>query len=111
MDKLTTYRHILQQSILHHAEYAPSHGQIQTLPVCDTDHDNYLLVDTGWDATGRVHAVAFHARLHDGKVWIEWDGTEPSITEELVEAGIPTEDIVLAFYTPERRALTPFAVG
>ncbi|MGH9942152.1 MAG: element excision factor XisI family protein [Pyrinomonadaceae bacterium] len=31
----------------------------------------------------------FHLRLRDGKVWVEWDGAEPSITQELLDAGIP----------------------
>lgn len=105
MDKLNNYRHIIQQVVARHAELVPGHGQIETMPICDTTHDNYLLVDVGWDKTGRVHAIVFHGHLRDGKVWVEWDGAKPSITQELLEAGIPKEDIVLAFYRPERRAL------
>lgn len=109
MDKLDTYRQIVQQIVSRHAELTPSHGQIETIPICDVAHDNYLLMDIGWDRTGRVHAVVFHARLRDGKIWIEWDGAEPSMAQELLEAGVPKEDIVLAFYRPERRVLTEFA--
>jgi hypothetical protein len=82
MDKLVTYRRIIQKIVAHHAQYTPSHGQIETLPICDETHDNYLLMDLGWARTGRVHAVAFHLRLRDGKIWIEWDGTEPGIAQE-----------------------------
>ena len=45
-------------------------------------------MDTGWDKTGRVHAVVFHLRIIEGKVWIEWDGTERGITEELLNLGV-----------------------
>jgi len=110
MDKLDAYRRILQQIVGRHAEYLPSHGQIETMPIADTSRDQYLLMDVGWDRTGRVHAVVFHLRIHDGKVWVEWDGTEQGVTQELLDAGIPKEDIVLAFYRPERRSFTEFAV-
>ena len=110
MDKVDHYRQIIQQIIAHHAEYTPSHGKIETLPICDTKQDNYLLLDVGWDQTGRVYSVIFHLSLREAKVWIERDGLEAGIARELLEAGIPKEDIVLAFYRPERRALIDFAV-
>jgi hypothetical protein len=73
--------------------------------------DNYLLLDAGWDHTGRVHAIVFHLRIRGDRVWVEWDGTEGGIVEELIEAGIPKSDIVLGFYRPERRMLTEFAAA
>ncbi len=97
MDKLSQYREILRDTIKRHARFTPSHGVIESLPICDVEGDQYLLMDVGWDATGRVHAVSLHLRLRDGKVWIEWDGTEPGIAVELIEAGIPESDIVAAF--------------
>lgn len=111
MDKLETYQQIIQKIVGKHAQYKPSHGQIETVQVCDLECDNYLLLDVGWDRTGRVHAVVFHLRIREGKIWIEWDGTEHGITRELLEAGILKEDIVLGFYRPERRAITGFSVA
>jgi len=46
-----------------------------------------------------------------GKIWIERDGTEEGVAEEFIRAGGPREDIVLAFYRPERRRITEFAVA
>jgi hypothetical protein len=40
-------------------------------------------------------------------VWIQSDGTEYGIADELEAAGIPKHDIVLAFHRPEDRALLP----
>jgi hypothetical protein len=111
VDKLSHYRHITKQVLSQHAEYAPSHGQIETIPVFDESHDQYLLVDVGWERTGRMHAVVLHVRLKESKAWIEQDGTESGITQELLQAGVPKADIVLGFYRPERRAMTEFAVA
>lgn len=111
MDKLTHYRSLIKQILLHHAEYPPGLGQIESLPVFDDQNNQYFLVDFGWDRTGRVHSVILHLRLKNNKVWIERDGLEEGIAPELLEAGIPKEDIVLAFYRPERRAITEFAIA
>ncbi|MBC8232944.1 XisI protein [bacterium] len=111
MDKSVRYRNIVKQLLIRHAKHLPHQGQIKTIPICDVEKDNYLLMDIGWDRTGRVHAVAFHLQIQDGKIWVEWDGTENGITNELLAAGVPKEDIVLGFYRPERRALTEFAVA
>jgi hypothetical protein len=111
MDRLTEYRSIVKHLPAQHAEQIPSIGQVGTATVFDDQSDNYALVDYGWDPAGRVHAVVIHVRLHRSKVWIEVDNTEDGIAQELVEAGIPAHDIVLAFYRPERRKLTEFAVA
>jgi hypothetical protein len=52
-----------------------------------------------------------HLRLDRSKVWIEADNTEEGVADELVAAGVPPQDIVLAFYRPERRRLSEFAVA
>jgi hypothetical protein len=111
MDKLSHYRDIVKQVLAQHAEYVPSHGQIETIPIFDERNEHYLLLDLGWDRTGRVYSTVLHVRLRDDKVWVEKDGTETGIAQELLEAGVPKEDIVLGFYRPERRALTDFAVA
>jgi len=111
MDKLDKYRQIIVSVVKKHAQYKPSHGQIEALYICDQESDNYLLMDTGWDKTGRVHAVVFHLRIIDGKIYIEWDGTERGITGELLELGVGKDDIILGFIRPEYRQFTDFSVA
>lgn len=111
MDKLTNYRNTIKAVLSRHAEQTPSIGQITTTPVFDDQNDNYMVVDLGWDPTGRVHAVILHLHLLNEKVWVEVDETETGIAQELLDAGIPKQDIVLGFFRPERRKLTEFAVA
>ncbi len=111
MDKLEQYRCIIKDILEKHAKFRPSHGQIETAAIYDPIHDHYLLMGIGWDRTGRVHDIAFHMRIQEGKIWIEWDGTEYGVAQELIDAGVPKEDIVLAFYHPENRARTEFTVA
>jgi hypothetical protein len=57
----------------------------------------------------RIHGTTLYVRLHHGKIWIEDDMTEEGIATDLVQAGVPKEDIALAFYTPAERQFTEFA--
>jgi len=49
--------------------------------------------------------------LHNNKIYIEEDLTEDGIATNLLVAGVPREDIVLAFHPPEMRPYTEFAVA
>lgn len=111
MAKLENYRNLIIDRLQKHAQYQPSHGKIEPLLVCDPITDNYLLLDTGWDRTGRVHSVVLHLRIVGEKIWIESDGTERGIALELLELQIPKEDIVLGFIRPKSRHLTDFYVA
>jgi hypothetical protein len=81
------------------------------VPFIDREHDNYGLIDVGWSHSGRIHAIIFHLRIAAGKIWVEWDGIEMSVAQELVDAGIPKEDIVLGFQRPKRPTMTGFAIA
>jgi len=47
----------------------------------------------------------------NGKIWIQRDGTEYGIANELVAAGIPKNKIVLAFHPEDVRQYTDFAIA
>src|SRR5215470_10427840 len=99
MDKLERYRQIVRRLVEEYASYKPSHGQIQTEAIVDPAHDHYEVMHVGWDGPGgqrRVHGAVVHLDIIGGKVWVQYDGTSRPVAEELVAAGIPREDIVLA---------------
>lgn len=53
-----------------------------------------------------VHSCLVHFDIIDGKVWVQRDDTEDGVTEELVAAGIPKEQIVLGFHPVDVRPYT-----
>ena len=106
LEKLAHYREILQQVVEKHAQMSPRNVQVESVPICDPVYDNYLLMSIGWHGLRRAHNILFHFRLKEGKVWIEWDGIEYGIAHDLLNAGIPKEDIVLTFYGREPIPLT-----
>lgn len=111
MDRAEHYRMIVRRILEEYARYKPSHGSIDTELIVDEQRDHYELMHVGWDGPRRVHGCVIHLDIRDGKVWVQYDGTNRPVAEELVEAGIPREDIVLGFHPAEVRHHTAFAVG
>ena len=77
----------------------------------DNESDRYLLVILGRDNGRRAHGCLVHIDIINGKVWMQHDGTEYGIANELVDAGVPKNHIVLGFRSPEIRKHTEFAVA
>jgi hypothetical protein len=111
MDRLDEYRRIIRELIQRYAQYKPARGDVQIEVIFDPTNDHYELVHAGWNGIYRIHGSVIHIDLRDGKVWIQHDGTEDGIAEELVAAGIPRNHIVLAFKPPDVRQHTGFAVA
>ncbi len=111
MDPCQGYRDIVRALIAEHASCKPSHGQIRTEAVVDAEHDHYEVLHVGWDGGRRVHGTVIHIDIIEGKLWIQHNGTDCRIGEELVAAGIPREAIVLGFQPPEVRKHTGSGVG
>ena len=109
MDKLEQYRNYIQQIIKRHGKNPPSHGNIELQTLFDKEHDHYQLVCAGWHNKLREYGCIMHLDIkEDGKIWIQHDGTEVGVATELVELGVPKEDIVLAYHSPFRRQFTGY---
>ena len=68
-------------------------------------------MNLGWQKGDRVNGPTVYVRIREGKFWIEEDWTEEGIATDLMRAGVPKTDIVLAFHEPKIRELTGFAVA
>ncbi len=111
MAKLEQYRTFVKQLIKQYGAYKPSYGDIDVETVFDTEHDHYELINVGWHQDQRIRGAVLHIDIKNGKIWIQHDGTERGVANDLVEWGVPKEDIVLAFHAPYRRQFTGFAVN
>jgi hypothetical protein len=109
MDQVNRYREILRQIVTQYAGWGGSRADIRNEAVIATDHDHYEVMSVGWQGRHRVHGSVLHLDIIDGKVWIQHDGTNRPVADELLAAGIPREDIVLGFQPPDLRKYTDFA--
>ncbi len=62
-------------------------------------------------STRRRPGCLLHLYIVNGKIWIQRDGTEDGVALELEEAGVPREDIVLAWHPPHLRPYTDYAAA
>ncbi len=111
MDRVETYRTIIKDIIRKYAEIKPAIGEIEAEAIFDETSDHYELMYTGWEKHRRVHGCVLHIDIRGGKVWIQHDGIEGGVAGELLEAGIPRENIVLGFKPETVRPYTDFAVA
>ncbi len=57
------------------------------------------------------HHCIIHLDIRIEKIWIFNNSTEHDIAADLVDLGVPKQDIVLGFYPPFMREMSDYGVG
>lgn len=113
MERLEQYRQAIRQLLAAHASFEQnnSDAEIESQLIFDTEHDHYQLLDIGWEDLKRVYNCFIHLDIKNGKIWIQRNMTEADLAEELVEMGVPKEDIVLGLHPIYKRPYTGYGVA
>lgn len=111
MEKVEQNRQIIQELLQAYGNIKANNEEVEAEILFDMGRDRYQVVHVGWSNKRRVYGCILHLDIKNGKIWIQHDGTEGGIANELVERGVPKQDIVLAFHSPFKRQFTEFAVG
>lgn len=113
MDKLEKYRQFIKEILTDHAQisHLNDNDTIKAELIFDSEHDHYQLAYVGWQGDKRVFGPVMHFDIEDGKIWIQYNGTEDAVAQRLVEMGVPHSDIVIGFHSTFKRQFTPYAVG
>lgn len=111
MDKLAQYRTYLKKLLTKHSSIKSKATDIETELLFDTDHDHYQLMRVGWKGLTRVYYTVLHFDIKDGKIWLQQNTTDIDVGQELIDMGIPKEDIVLGLHPPYKRPYTGYGVA
>jgi XisI protein len=113
MERIEQYRQAIRQLLTNHASFQEcySSSEIECQLIFDTEHDHYQLLDIGWEELKRVYNCFIHLNIKAGKIWIQRNMTETDLAQELLEMGIPKEDIVLGLHPDYKRPLTGYGVA
>ena len=111
MEKLAQYQKFVQNLLSRYVECQPTQKQTEIQAVFDTVRNHYQIMHVGWQGNRWVHSCSVHVDIKDGKSWIQWNGTEDDSAQELIELGVPKNDIVIGSHAPYMRQLTEFVVG
>jgi hypothetical protein len=111
MDQLTLYRQHIQKILEHHRQIDPKVEGVETYTIFDTVNDHYQVMSVGWEDGSRIYGCLIHVDIKDNKIWIQYDGTEYAIANELIDLGISPQAIVVAYHAPYARKYTEFAIS
>jgi XisI protein len=109
--KVEGYRAVIKQLLSQYASYKPSYGEVEVETVFDGEQDRYLVLAVGWDHKQRVYGCSIHLDIKDHKIWIQVNNTELDIGQDLVNMGVPKEDIVVGFQPPYMRQFSGYAIA
>lgn len=93
MDTLSQYSEIIEKILRDYAKIPYSYGNLERRLLIDHQSNNYALITQGWQNTKRVHGCLIHVEIINHKIWIQRDGTEDGITDELIAAGVFLKNI------------------
>jgi hypothetical protein len=90
MDTLTnqTLEEAITKVLQDYLEFLGNDPDSEIELIIDQDKTHYLLVEIGWQNDPRIYGTLIHIDLIKNKIWIQQDGTEEGIANELVKQGI-----------------------
>lgn len=105
MDQLTKYRELIKQVLTDYVALTrrAKPSGLESHLLMDDVRGHYMWLKLAWEHGRRVQYIAVYVRLCDGRFCIEEDWTEDGIATDLLRAGVPKEDIVMAFNAPESK--------
>ncbi len=111
MAKTDEYGQIVRDILTEYSQIKAANEEVEAELIFDLVRNRYQLVHVGWSRKQRIYGCVLHLDIHDDKIWIQHDGTEVGIANELVARGIPKHDIIIGFHSPFKRQFTEFAVN
>ncbi|MEG3845258.1 XisI protein [Microcoleus sp. herbarium14] len=112
MERIEEYRQFIRQLLTTHATPEQnSDSDVECQLVFDREQDHYQILDVGWEGYKRIYNCFIHLDIKGGKIWIQRNMTEADLGQELVEMGVPKEDIVLGLHPPYKRPYTGYGVA
>jgi hypothetical protein len=107
----SSYAIVIEQVLCQCAQLYAIPQRSRTLLAFDRDHGQFVLIDEGWEGYRRIHSTWAHVELRDGQILVHEDGSEVGIANLLIAAGVPHDDIILAFRAPLKPSTITFAAA
>jgi hypothetical protein len=94
MAKIDYYRQTVRDILTEYSQIESANEEVEAELIFDLERDRYQVVHVGWSRKRRIYGCVVHLDINNGKIWIQHDGTEGGIANELVARGIPKHDII-----------------
>jgi hypothetical protein len=112
MDRTAEYEKFVIEVLTELHDFTAGGGDQNLKLVFDRDSKNYQLMRIGWDEKQkREYGIIMHLSLKNGKIWLEYNGTQFNPFEDLEHRGVPKSDMVIGFQPEYNRELSGYAVN
>jgi hypothetical protein len=111
MDTRLNYPALAKKVLNDYVDFFRDGGITSLRTLFDDKQQRYILLRVDWNQEKYIHYLVVHLEIIGGKFWILKDNTEEGIATDLLEAGVPKEQIVLGFQKPSVRPYTEFAAA
>ena len=111
VDKITKYRDCVIKLLTSYVNDDISENEVEVQLLLDTERNHYQWMNVGWEELNHIYRCVMHFDIKNGKIWLQQNLTDLNPAEELVEMGIPREDIVLGLQAPYKRQYTDYGVA
>ncbi len=116
MDKVNKYKKVIKDLIAQVVAMSePIENGVENQLIIDDERGHYLYMGVGWEENSQdwFYATFIHIDIKEnGKVWLQHDGTDLRIANELIQNGVLKNDIVIGFQRPVmRKMMDGFAVA
>jgi hypothetical protein len=111
MDKLNNYRQYIKDLLSQYNPEKNNDESGESQLIFDEERDHYLWLDVGWQDSTRIYYTVIHFDIKDGKIWLQRNNTDLDPAEDLVDLGVPREDIILGLQPPYKRPYTDYGVA
>ncbi len=106
---LAFYQQCIRTVLTQYESLHTKSSQIELL--FDDERMRYMAIRVGWLKHKRIHLCLVHIDICDETIMIQCNNTEDMVATELVDMGIPRENIGLGFIPPEARPYAEFNAG
>lgn len=102
MDRIKKYKKIVKETIQKHVHLpSPTFPNLQDIFVVDAEGKHFMMLTIGWYKDQYRHSTIYHVEVKDnGKIWVHELRTDVEFDKELIEKGIPEEDIIGGMIEP-----------
>jgi hypothetical protein len=111
VDRLEHYRKAIQKLLEQYSQFKAQDEEIENELFFDTNRDHYQLMSVGWNGLERVYYTVLHFDIKDGKIWLQQNTTDSDVGQELIDMGVPKDDIVLGLHPAYKRPYTGYGVA
>lgn len=111
MDSSIKYKSIVRSIIEEYGSIKSPSSAITPQIIMDEDRGQFMLLASNWHDDSRSYGPYLHLQVNNGKVYVQYNGTDIHIAQELVAKDVAKDDIVLEFQAPYKREHTGYAIA